>query len=69
MPRTHPRMKLSREEDAFLREWMRDELQYRVRIGPAKRFQRGHGVTSADIAVLPPRHSRTRPIVAVRWRA
>ena len=52
MPKTHPRMKLSREEEDFLRHWMYDEVHYRESQGPAKRLQVQHRAVPADLAVL-----------------
>lgn len=52
MLKTHPRMKLSREEDAFLRHWMFDEAHYQERQGPAKQLQLQQGATAAELAVL-----------------
>jgi hypothetical protein len=43
MPNTHPRMRLSRDEEAFLRQWMYDETHYQEGTGPAKRLQVQHG--------------------------
>jgi hypothetical protein len=45
-------MKLSREEEIFLRHWMYDEVHYQEGIGPAKRLQLRHRATPADLAVL-----------------
>ena len=39
MPSKHPPMRLSREEESFLRHWMYDETHYRQRAGVAKRLQ------------------------------
>jgi hypothetical protein len=52
MPKTHPRMRLSRDEELFLRHWMYDEVHYQERVGPAKRLQRQHQVVPADLAIL-----------------
>ena len=52
MPSTHPRMKLSREEETFLRHWIYDEAHYQDGPGPAKRLQVEHRVTPADLALL-----------------
>src|SRR5437660_990860 len=52
MRKMHPRMKLSPDEEAFLRHWMYDEVHYREGNGPAKRLQLSHGVRPADLAVL-----------------
>ena len=52
MLKTHPRMKLSREEEAYLRHWMSDEARYQEGQGPAKRLQLQHDITPADLAVL-----------------
>ena len=48
----HPRMKLSPEEEAFLRHWMYDEVHFRSGTGQAKRLQLQHGVAPADLATL-----------------
>lgn len=45
-------MRLSRDEEAFLRHWMYDEVHYREGQGPAKRLQVQHRATPADLAVL-----------------
>jgi len=45
-------MKLSREEEAFLRHWIYDEAHYQQGQGPAKRSQIDHKVRPADLAVL-----------------
>jgi len=45
-------MRLSRDEDVFLRHWMYDELHYDEAAGPAKRLQLQHGAVPADLAVL-----------------
>jgi len=52
MPKTHPPMKLSHEEDVFLRHWMFDEVHYQDRQGPAKQLQIEHGASPADVAIL-----------------
>ena len=52
MPNKPPRMKLSPEEEAFLRHWVYDEAHYREGQGPAKRLQLEHHVRPADLAVL-----------------
>jgi hypothetical protein len=52
MPNKHPRMKLSPEEESFLRHWMYDETHYQAGLGPAKRLQLEHRVIPADLAVL-----------------
>jgi hypothetical protein len=52
MPNTHPLMRLSHDEEIFLRHWMYDEVHYQERIGPAKRLQRQHEVAPADLAIL-----------------
>jgi hypothetical protein len=41
MLQTHPRMKRSREEEAYLRHWMFDEARYQEGQGPAKQLFRG----------------------------
>jgi hypothetical protein len=45
-------MKLSRDEETYLRHWMHEELCYREGPGPAKRLQLEHGVVAADLAAL-----------------
>jgi hypothetical protein len=45
-------MKLSRDEEVFLRHWMYDEVHYRDGLGPAKRLQLEHRAVPADLAVL-----------------
>jgi len=52
MRNKHPRMKLSREEETFLRHWMYDELRYQQGTGPAKSIQLKHRVPPADLAAL-----------------
>jgi hypothetical protein len=45
-------MKLSRDEEIYLRHWMYEELHCREGPGRAKRLQFDHGVLSADLAAL-----------------
>jgi hypothetical protein len=45
-------MKLSREEEVFLRRWMYFEMRYQEGIGPAKRLQLQHQAVPADLATL-----------------
>ena len=52
MPNKHPKMKLSREEEAFLHQWMRDEANFRDGPGPAKKLQIEHHVVPAQLAIL-----------------
>jgi len=52
MLKTHPRMKLSHEEEAYLRHWMFDEVHYQEGQGRAKQLQLRHGATPAELAVL-----------------
>lgn len=52
MPNTLHRMKLSREEEGFLRHWMFDEVHYAEGPGAAKKLQVAHGVVPADLAVI-----------------
>src|SRR4051794_4574050 len=47
-----PRMKLSRDEDNFLRHWVYDEAHYQSEPGLAKRLQVEHRIVPADIAAL-----------------
>ena len=52
MPNKYPRMRLSPEEEAFLRRWIYDEAHYQEGPGPAKRLQVQHRVRPADLAVV-----------------
>jgi hypothetical protein len=52
MPKTHPSMKLSRDEEQFLRHWMHDEVHYQTGQGRAKRLQLLHHAIPADLATL-----------------
>ncbi len=52
MPNKHPLMKLSHDEEVFLRHWMYDEFHYREGLGPAKRLQIQHRAVPADLAIL-----------------
>ena len=52
MPNKHPLLRLSPEEEQFLRHWMYDEVHYQEGPGPAKRLQLQHGAVPADLAVL-----------------
>lgn len=52
MPKTHPRMRLSPDEDRYLRRWMYDEAHYLDEEGPAKRLQLAHRAIPADLAVI-----------------
>ena len=52
MPKMHPLMRLSRDEEIFLRHWMYDEVHYQAGIGPAKRLQVRQQVPPADLALL-----------------
>jgi hypothetical protein len=45
-------MKLSREEEAYLRHWIFDEACYQEGQGPAKQLQLQHGATPAELALL-----------------
>ena len=45
-------MRLSHDEERFLRHWMHDELHYREGQGLAKRLQLLHRVIPADLATL-----------------
>ena len=52
MRNKQPLMKLSREEDLFLRHWMYDEWHFREGRGPAKRLQLEHKVVPGDLALI-----------------
>ncbi|HZU39009.1 MAG TPA: hypothetical protein VFA18_23990 [Gemmataceae bacterium] len=45
-------MRLSRDEEAFLRHWMYDEVHYQHGPGAAKLLQVQHRVAPADLAVV-----------------
>lgn len=45
-------MKLSPEEESFLRHWMYDEVHYQDGQGPAKRLQLERGAVPADLAAI-----------------
>jgi hypothetical protein len=45
-------MKLSRDEEVFLRHWIHDEARYEQGQGEAKRLQLAHHVRPSDLAVL-----------------
>src|SRR5689334_5090991 len=45
-------MKLSREEELFLRHWMYDEVRYQAGQGRAERLQLEHRAVPADLASL-----------------
>jgi hypothetical protein len=45
-------MRLSRDEEAFLRAWIYDEAHYQEGIGSAKRLQLQHGIKPADLAMI-----------------
>jgi hypothetical protein len=47
-----PLMKLSRDEELFLRHWMHDEVHYQDGQGPAKQLQLQHRAVPADLATL-----------------
>lgn len=52
MPNTLQPMKLSREEELFLRHWMYDEAHYQEGEGPAKKLQLRHRAVPADLAIV-----------------
>ena len=52
MPNKLPLMKLSREEELFLRRWMYDEVHFQDGSGPAKQLQLAHRAIPADLASL-----------------
>jgi hypothetical protein len=45
-------MRLSPEEETFLRHWIYDEAHYQEGIGPAKRLQVQHRAIPADLATI-----------------
>ncbi len=52
MPKKPPLMRLSPDEELFLRHWIYDEAHYQDGPGPAKRLQIQHKAIPADVAVL-----------------
>ena len=52
MPKTHPRLTLSPEEELFLRQWMFDEVHFEEGQGPAKRQQVTQKVRPAELSLL-----------------
>jgi len=52
MLKNQPLMRLSRDEELFLRHWMYDEVHYRDGVGPARRLQLRARAIPADLAVL-----------------
>lgn len=52
MRNKHPQMRLSPEEESFLRHWMYEETHYLEGSGPAKRLQLVHAAKPADLATL-----------------
>jgi hypothetical protein len=52
MPSKHQPMKLSREEEIFLRHWIYDEAHYREGTGPAKHLQVQHRAIPADLGTI-----------------
>lgn len=45
-------MKLSRDEELFLRHWIHDEAHFLTGVGPAKRLQVERRIAPADLALL-----------------
>ena len=52
MPSTQRRMKLSHDEEHFLRHWIFDEAHYQSGVGPPKRLQLERRVTPADLGAI-----------------
>ena len=52
MPNKYPLMRLSREEELFLRRWMYDEVHYQEGPGPAKQLQLAQGAIPGELATL-----------------
>src|SRR3954469_1958610 len=52
MPKKPSPLKLSSDEERFLRHWIHDEVHYQEGPGPAKRLQLQHRAIPADLAVL-----------------
>jgi hypothetical protein len=45
-------MKLSHEEEIFLRHWIYDEVHFQEGAGPAKRLQVAHQIPPANLALI-----------------
>jgi hypothetical protein len=45
-------MKLSHEEEIFLRHWINDEVHFHEGTGPAKRLQVAHKIPPANLALI-----------------
>ena len=45
-------MKLSHDEEIFLRHWIYDEVHFREGTGAAKRLQVAHKISPADLALI-----------------
>src|SRR5262245_53468370 len=52
MPNKHYQMRLSPDEERFLRRWMYDEVHFQEGRGPAKQMQLQHQVLPAELAVI-----------------
>lgn len=52
MPNKLPPMKLSHDEELYLRHWICDEWRYQEGQGPAKQLQVQHHASPADLAIL-----------------
>jgi hypothetical protein len=52
MRNKYPPMKLSLEEESYLRHWIYDEAHFLEGVGTAKRLQVEHQVRAADLADL-----------------
>jgi hypothetical protein len=52
MRNKHPRMRLSPEEESFLRQWIYDEAHYQEGTGPAKQLQLLKRATPAELSLL-----------------
>ena len=52
MRNKQPLMRLSHEEEVFLRHWMYDEWHFQEGRGPAKQIQLDHKVVPADLALI-----------------
>jgi len=66
MPNKHAPMRLSPEEENFLRHWMYDETHVREGTGPAKRLQREHGAIPGELALI---IAAAMPDLEAQWAA
>jgi hypothetical protein len=52
MPNTQPLMRLSLDEELFVKHWLFEQFHYDSGPGPAKRLQIEHGGIPAELSIL-----------------